>query len=165
MSTQKNLAARTPAEVLTIAPEALEVANTYLQYQDIKETARLCDIPTQLVAEILSRREVKAYIDEVFINVGFNNRFKARAAMDALLSKKFAEMEEADVGSSKDITELMALSHKMTMDHINAQIKLEELKEKNIKNQLNVQINNNNEGGGSSYEKLLHALMGEGRTV
>jgi len=82
-----------------------------------------------------------------------------------LLTKKFQEMEEADVGSSKDITELMALSHKMTMDHINAQIKLEELKEKNIKNQLNVQINNNAEGGGSSYEKLLHALMGEGRTV
>lgn len=165
MSTTKNLPAKTPAEVLTIAPEALEIANTYLQCQDLQETSRLCDVPITTVTELLGRREVKAYIDEVFYNVGFNNRFKTRALMDAILKKKLQEMEEADVGSSKDIMELMALSHKMTMEHLNASLKLEEMKERNIKNQLNVQINNNNEGGGTSYEKLLHALMGEGRTV
>lgn len=164
MSGTKNLPNKTPAEVLTIAPEALDIANAYLQCQDIKETSRLCDVPVTMVTDVLARREVKAYIDEVFFNVGFNNRFKARSAMDALIKKKFQEMEEADTGSSKDILELMALSHKMTMEHLNAQMKFEEMKERNIKNQVNVQINEAG-GGGSSYEKLLYALMGEGRTV
>lgn len=147
----------TPAEVLDISPEALEVANCYLQDQDIHKVADQLDITPELVTQILSRKEVKAYVDNVFMNLGFNNRFKMRAAMDAILAKKFQELNDSDMGSTKDIAELLALSHKMTMDEMSRQIELEKLRQTNIKNQLNVQINDN--GGGSKYENLMKALM------
>lgn len=150
-------ALHTPAEVLDISPENLDVANAYLQFQSIKEVADTLDIGTDLVSQILSRREVRAYIDNVFLDVGFNNRFKMRSAMDALISKKFQELEEAEIGSSKDIADLLALSHKMSMDILDRQIQLEKLKESNIKSQVNVQLNEF--GSGSKYNSLLEKIM------
>lgn len=141
MTTQ--IANKNPAEVINISPEALEVANTYLALQDIQAVASNLNISPDQVSLILSRREVKAYIDHVFLDYGFNNRFKLRGIMDTIIEKKLQEMEEADVGSNKDITEIITLSHKMTMDVLNAQIKLEQIRGNNtIKNQTNVQINN-----------------------
>jgi predicted HTH domain antitoxin len=146
-----------PAEVLDISPEALEVANCYLQVQNIHETAEQLDIPREMVTQILSKREVKAYIDHVFMNLGFNNRFKMRAAMDALIQKKFQELEESETGSSKDIAELLALSHKMTMDELTRQIELEKLRQSSIRTQTNIQINDGS--GGSKYETLIQKLL------
>jgi predicted HTH domain antitoxin len=146
---------QSPAEVLDISPEALEVANCYLQTQDLNETSEVLSIPREIISQILAKREVKAYIDHVFFNLGFNNRFKMRAAMDAVLQKKFQEMEEAETGSSKDIAELLALSHKMSMEEMGRQIELEKLRQTNIKSQVNVQIND----GGSKYETLIQRLI------
>jgi hypothetical protein len=106
-----NLPSTTPAEVLDISPENLEVANAYLQCQDIKETAATLDIPTELVTQILAKREVKAYVDHVFMNIGFNNRFKMRSAIDAVIKQKFQELQDSQMGSTKDIADLLALSH------------------------------------------------------
>lgn len=147
----------TPAESLDISPEALEVANVYLQCQDIKETSETLEIAPELVSQILSKREVKAYIDHVFMNVGFNNRFKMRDAMDAVLKQKFRELEESGMGSTKDIADLLALSHKMSMDELDRQIKLESLRQANIKNQTNIQINSDD---GSRYSSLIQTLLG-----
>jgi hypothetical protein len=149
-----NLPTHTPAEVLAISPEYLEIANSYLQLQDIRATSEELDLPPEIVTETLNRREVKAYIDHVFFNMGFNNRFKMRRAMDAIIQKKFQELEESETGSAKDIAELLALSHKMTMDEMSKQIDLEKARSANIKNQLNVQVNN----GGSKYDNLIRQL-------
>ena len=100
----------TPAEVLDISPEALEVANCYLQNQDIDEVATTMDIPREMVTALLYKKEVRAYIDNVFFNLGFNNRFRMREAMDAIIKKKFQELEESETGSSKDIAEQIARS-------------------------------------------------------
>lgn len=145
-----------PAEVLDISPEALEVANCYLQVQSLDAVSEELDLPKEMVTQILSKREVKAYIDNVFMNLGFNNRFKMRKAMDALIQKKFQELEESETGSSKDIAELLALSHKMTMDELSRQIELEKLRQTSIKTQTNIQIN---DGGGSKYETLIKRLL------
>src|SRR3990167_3316298 len=108
ITTSNNLPSTTPAEALDISPEALEVANCYLQVQSLSEVSSTLDMPLDLVSRVLSRPEVRAYIDNVFSNLGFNNRFKMANAMDALIAKKFRDMDEADVGSSKDISELLA---------------------------------------------------------
>jgi hypothetical protein len=115
-------------------------------------------LPTDEITEVLNRREIKAYIDNVFLDVGFNNRFRMRAVMDAVINKKLEEMDSADIGSGKDIIEIMALSHKMAMDQLDRQIKLEEAKAKNqhIRNQVNVQVNGDT---GSKYENLIQRLM------
>jgi hypothetical protein len=144
-----------PAEVLDISPEGLEIANCYLQLQDIEKVAEELDITRDMVSTYLSKKEVKSYIDNVFMNLGFNNRFKMRRAMDAVLQKKFQEMEESETGSSKDIAELLALSHKMSMDELSRQIELEKLRQSSVKTQTNIQINN----GDTKYETLIRQLV------
>lgn len=151
---QQNL----PAETLQIAPESLEVANCYLQLQDARRVADELDLPVTLVTEILARREVKSYVDHVFMDTGFNNRFEMRAAMDALIKKKFQEMHEADVGSTKDITELLALSHKMSMDLLDREIQLAKAQQATgPQKQVNVQINEGLDG--SKYSHLINRLI------
>lgn len=151
---QQNL----PAETLQIAPESLEVANCYLQLQDARRVADELDLPVTLVTEILARREVKSYVDHVFMDTGFNNRFEMRAAMDALIKKKFQEMHEADVGSTKDITELLALSHKMSMDLLDREIQLAKAQQSTgPQKQVNVQINEGLDG--SKYSHLINRLI------
>lgn len=162
MST-KALATAHPAEVIDISPEALEVANCYLMTQDAQKVSNDLGIPVEMVTQMLGRREVKAYIDHVFFDTGFNNRFRMRSAMDALIQKKFEELDEAGSGSSKDIAELMALSHKMTIELMDREIKLEALRGRNtnIKSQVNVQINEGGAAasGGSNYGNLLERLI------
>lgn len=151
------LPAQHPAEVLALDPEGLEVANLYLELGSIPKVSEALGIGTELVVQQLKRTEVKTYIDGVFRDMGFNNRFKMRKAMDALISKKFQELDEAGVGSSKDIADLLALSHKMTMEELDREIALEKVRGANIKSQVNVQINDG--GGGSNYGTLLERLM------
>jgi len=152
------LPAQHPAETLQIDPEGLEIANCYLQTQSLSKVAEDLGISTELVASQLNRREVKSYIDQVFKDIGFNNRFKMRKAMDMLISKKFQELDEAGVGSSKDIADLLALSHKMTMEQLDREIQLEKVRANNIKSQVNVQINDGG-GQGSNYGSLLEKLL------
>ena len=151
----KNLPTTHPAEVLTISPEALQVANCYLTTQSAQAVAENLDIELELVTTILARREVKAYIDQVFFDTGFNNRFRMRDAMDQIIQKKFQELDEADVGSGKDILEILALSHKMTMETLDRQLQLEKLKSSNLRTQTNIQINE----GGSNYHTLIERLV------
>lgn len=147
-----------PAETLQIAPEALEVANAYLQLQDAQKVAHELDLTPDLVTEILRRREVRAYIDTVFMDTGFNNRFQMRAAMDALIKQKFTELHEAGTGSTKDISELLALSHKMSMDLLDREIQLEKLRSgTGPQKQVNVQINEGLDG--SKYSQLVSRLI------
>lgn len=158
----KNLPTTTPAEVLDISPESLEIANSYLELQDAQQVADNLDVPVHLVTQTLNRRDVKAYIDQVFFDVGFNNRFRMRAAMDAVIRKKFQELEEADIGSNKDIIELLALSHKMTMEQLDRQIELEKVKTSQIKSQVNVQINDAGgamPGDNTRYGRLIQQLV------
>lgn len=114
------------------------------------------------VADYLARREVKQYIDHVFMDTGYNNRFLMRRAMDALIKRKFQELEESDTGSSKDIADLLAQSHKMSMDLLDREIQLAKLQQGGAgpQKQVNVQIN---ELGDSKYSQLVQRLVsGEG---
>jgi hypothetical protein len=148
----------TPAETLAISPEGLSTANAYLQNPDVNKVAEILDIPAHIVADILDRKEVRAYINSVFFSTGFNNRFQVRDLMDTLIKKKLQDMDEAEIGSSKDITELMALSHKISMETLDKEIQLEKIRAgNNLKSQVNVQIN---EGiGGSKYSSLIEQLI------
>ena len=77
--------------------------------------------------------------------------------MDTIIKKKLEEMDDAGIGSSKDIKELLELSHKMTMDQLNAMIALKKLEESSVKTQTNIQIND--AGGGSKYGALVERLI------
>lgn len=148
-----------PVQAISISPESLEVANAYLSTQNVQKTAQELCITPQQVTEILDKREVRSYIDNIFLDVGFNNRFKMRNLMDAIISKKLQELDEADVSSSKDIADLLALSHKMTMEQLDRQIALEKVRSaNNVKTQVNMQVNEY--GGDTKYGSLISKLIG-----
>lgn len=151
-----------PAETVKISPEALEVANCYLQLQDARAVAHELDLDPETVTGYLQRREVKSYIDSVFFDSGYNNRFLMRRAMDALIKQKFAELEESQMGSTKDIADLLQMSHKMSMDLLDREIALEKARSATgPQKQVNVQINEGLDG--SKYSQLVQKLItGEG---
>lgn len=154
-----NLPISSPAQSLNISPESLEIANCYLEFQSIDKVSDEMGFPKDMISEILDRREVKAYIDNIFADVGFNNRFRIRGVMDILIKKKLEELDEADVGSGKDIADLVAMSHKMSMDYLDRQIQLEKLRMGNgPKSQVNVQLNEFG-GDGSKYGSLISKLL------
>ena len=151
-----------PAEVVNISPEALEIANCYLQLSDARAVAQELDLDMAVVTEHLGRREVRRYIDQVFFDTGYNNRFLMRRAMDALIKRKFQELDESDTGSSKDIAELLQMSHKMSMDLLDRELQLEKIRAgaSAPQKQVNVQIN---ELDTSKYSQLVQRLVtGEG---
>lgn len=147
-----------PAETIKISPEALEVANCYLQLQDTKQVAEALDLTTDQVTEYLKRKEVRGYIDHVFQDMGYNNRFLMRKAMDAIIKQKFRELEESGVGSNKDIADLLQISHKMSMDLLDREIQLAKLQQapQGPQRQVNVQINDSDT---SKYAQLVQKLM------
>lgn len=151
-----------PAETVRISPEALEVANAYLQLNDARQVAQELDLDPEIVTNLLARREVKAYIDSVFFDSGYNNRFLMRRAMDALIKQKFSELEESQTGSTKDIAELLQMSHKMSMDLMDREIQLAKAQQAvGPQKQVNVQINDALDG--SKYSQLVQRLItGEG---
>ena len=147
-----------PAETIKISPEALEVANCYLQLQDTKQVAEALDLTPDQVTEYLKRKEVRGYIDHVFQDMGYNNRFLMRKAMDAIIKQKFRELEESGVGSNKDIADLLQISHKMSMDLLDREIQLAKLQQapSGPQRQVNVQINDTDT---SKYAQLVQKLM------
>jgi len=145
-----------PAETLSISPEALEVANCYLTNNSAQLVSEDLGIPLDRVCEILARSEVRGYIDRVFFDSGYNNRFLMRRAMDAIIKQKFEEIAEAGVGSGKDIADLLQLSHKMSMDLLDREIQLQKLRTESAPTkQVNVQINDD----GTKYSQLIHKLI------
>jgi hypothetical protein len=85
-----------------------------------------------------------------------------RRAMDALIKQKFSELEESQTGSTKDIAELLQMSHKMSMDLMDREIQLAKAQQAvGPQKQVNVQINDALDG--SKYSQLVQRLItGEG---
>lgn len=137
----------------TISPEGLELANAYLSFGSLKEAASSLAISPDKAAEILDRREVRSYIDQVYLDLGYRNRFRLGNLLDEIIEKKFEEAQESDMYTSKDLVDLIQLAHKMRMDELKAQ-----QQQTTIKNQTNVQINETPFGQGN-YGKLMDKLL------
>ena len=145
-----------PAEALRINPENLQIANAYLELGNIDKVSEALDIPRDLIAQTLDKREVRSYINQVYFDVGFNNRFNMNQLMTSIIQKKLKDMDEADVGSSKDIIEIIALFHKMNQDFRDHELALEKARGgSTITNQTNVQIN----GGMSNHDNLIEKIL------
>lgn len=133
-------------EFSPVSPEVVELVNTYIETMDIHVTATKMDLPIEDVTRMLQKEECQRYITEIFLNSGYRNRFKLGAALDRIIDKKLQELEEAEISSSKDILDILALAHKFRIDEIKALQKLEEIKNSKPKRQTNIQINNTTEG-------------------
>mgnify|MGYP001284498915 CR=1 FL=1 len=114
-------------ELTVISPEGLEVANTYLQFGNIKAVCESLQVTENKVVETLNKREVKKYIDTVYLDLGYRNRQNIATVMDEMIQSKLDEAQETGMYSSKDLADLLQQAHKMRMDEIKAQADLEKL--------------------------------------
>lgn len=136
---------------LRIAPENLEVANAYLTTGSALVAADMLNISPDRVYEVLERSEVKQYMNSVYLDQGYRNRFKLAQVLDKVIDEKLKEAEETGMYSSKDIADLIALAHKITIDHSKES-------KPSIRQQNNVQINS--PFGEGNYGKLMEKLLG-----
>ena len=144
-------------EITTISPEGIEVANTYLQYGNIREVCNYLCVSEDKVVAILNKREVKQYIDTVYLDMGYRNRNNLASVMDDMIASKLEEAVETGIYSKKDLADLLQMAHKMRMDEIKAQAELE--KATTDRNQTNVQINEGIPFGQGNYGKLMEKLL------
>ena len=150
-------------EITTISPEGLEIANCYLQFGNIRAVCDCMQVPENKVVDLLNKREVKMYIDTVYLDMGYRNKNNIAVVLDEMIASKLEEAKETGVYSSKDLADLLQMAHKMRMDEIKAQAELVKAESTNIKTQNNVQINS--EGlpfGQGNYGKLMEKLLKEG---
>jgi len=146
-------------ELTVISPEGLEVANSYLQFGNIKAVCESLQVTENAVVETLNKREVKKYIDTVYLDLGYRNRQNIATVMDEMIQSKLDEAQETGIYSNKDLADLMQQAHKMRMDEIKAQADLQRATQSNLKNQTNVQINEGIHFGQGNYGKLMEKLL------
>ena len=137
-----------------ISPEGLEIAETYLLYGDLKEAANALEMEPSEVSDYLNQREVKAYIDHQYLESGYRNRNRIADVLDRVIDLKLEEMEESEMGSKKDILEVLQFAHKLRMEELAAMSKTTG----GITNQTNVLIT---EAGGVNYNKLLGKIYAD----
>ena len=143
-----------------ISPEGLEVANAYLELGNIQAVCVRLKLDEGECSEILAKREVKGYIDQVYLDTGYRNRFKLATALDDdIIDRKMEEAEESEIYSNKDLADLLQMAHKMRMDEIKAQADLEKAKASNVKNQINIQNNGEVPFGQGNYGELMKKLL------
>jgi molybdenum cofactor biosynthesis enzyme len=111
------------------------------------------------VVEVLNKREVKKYIDTVYLDMGYRNKNNIASVLDEMINSKLEEAQETGIYSSKDLADLMMMAHKMRMDELKAQAELMKAEGANIKNQTNVQINEALPFGQGNYGKLMEKLL------
>jgi len=149
-------------EISTISPEGLEIANCYLQFGNIKAVTEFMGVSEDKVVQLLNKREVKRYIDTVYLDLGYRNKNNIGTLLDEMIQSKLEEAQETGVYSSKDLADLLQMAHKMRMDEIKAQAELLKAENSQIKNQTNVQINESLPFGQGNYGKLMEKLVNNG---
>jgi hypothetical protein len=146
-------------EISTISPEGLEIANCYLQFGNIRAVTEYMGVSEDKVVALLNKREVKKYIDTVYLDLGYRNKNNIGSLLDEMIQSKLDEAQETGVYSSKDLADLLQMAHKMRMDEIKAQAELLKAESAQIKNQTNVQINESLPFGQGNYGKLMEKLL------
>lgn len=141
---------------VAIEPESLKIIETYLENgSSIDETALVLGLTKEQVIYHLNRPESKNFLDSVFMDAGFRNRERFFGLMDTIIDKKLEEMEESGMYSGLDIVELLEKMHKMKIQEMQMQIKLEESKKAAAPAvQTNIQINSD-----ANYSSLIDRLV------
>ena len=142
-----------------MSPEGLEIANAYLEKGSIPAVCTKLGVSENEVTEILNKREIKQYIDTVFLDTGYRNRFKISETLDMLIEKKLEESEETEIYTNKDMADLLQMAHKMRIDELKAQTDLEKAKSQTVKTQVNIQDNSGTPFGQGNYGQLIKKLM------
>ena len=143
-----------------MSPEGLEIANAYLEKGNIPDVCVKLGVSENEVSEVLNKREIKQYIDTVFLDTGYRNRFKISETLDMLIEKKLEVADETEIYTTKDMADLLQMAHKMRIEELKAQTEMEKAKAQVVKTQVNIQDTSTVFGQGN-YGELIKKLMAD----
>ena len=83
-------------ETPSLDPVLLSVANEFLGGNDISDIAQKFDISPDRVTQIVEKKEVKSYIDNVYLTQGYLNRIKRINIINNVIEQKLAEYFEVE---------------------------------------------------------------------
>jgi hypothetical protein len=146
-----------PDSEWSMNPEAQTVCESYLITTDVTLTAQDLGIPKQKVVYYLNRPEVKRFLDTIYFEQGFLNRNRLQDILGEVMELKLEEMRDSEIGTKKDILDVVALLHKIRAD----EAKISSLGNEGPsgpKTQNNTQVNIG-AGFGDNYNALLEQIM------
>lgn len=141
-----------PVAEYKLSPESLRISEVYLSCLDITETARELDISQEEVTHFLNKKEVKRFMDTVWMEQGYRNRYKLGNLLDTIVESKLEEAEESEVYTNKDLLDVIQVIGKMRIEELKIMKDIEK-----ISSQTNVQIND--AGASSNLGKLIESLV------
>lgn len=130
-------------------PEALEFVEVYLSNLNIEQTANELQISVERATDLLKQKEVQRFMDTIFLEQGYMNRFKLASILEKVVESKLEEAEESGVYTGKDLVEVLTLIHKIQMDHVKVS------RESAPGKQTNVQVNNYGDNLGSLIDRIV----------
>lgn len=127
----------------SLDPALLVVANDYLAGQSLDKIAENHSLTMDQVTSIIESKDVKSYVDNVYLSQGYLNRVKRLAIINKVIDKKLEEAMDSDVYTKKDLLDWMKLLNDM-------ETQARPKREAGVA----VQINNN-------YDSLMKDLLGD----
>lgn len=138
-----------------ISPEGATIANTYLANAcSLLKTSQSLNLPTHEISATLQQPLVKIYVNNILRENGYRHMVVIAEKLDNLVERKWEELEEAGIGSHKDIADLLQLAHRMQSDM--AKLLQLDIAKPSGGNTKNTQVNIYGEG---SYGKLMEKLI------
>jgi hypothetical protein len=142
-----------PENEWKMSPEIMEVLDSYLITTDATLTAQSLGIDREKVIYYLNKPEAKRFIDQIYMEQGYLNRHRLQDILGEVMELKLEEIRESEIGTKKDILDIIALAHKIRSD----EAKIATPEANTPRNQTNVQINSG--GFGDNYNSLLEKIM------
>jgi hypothetical protein len=138
-----------------ISPEGAEIANTYLANAcSITATSKQLNLPSHEISATLHDPMVRNYVNGILRETGYQHMEKIVNKFDKIIDMKWEELEEAEIGSNKDIADLLNMVHKMRMEM--SRLLQADTAKAAPASQKNTQVNVFGEGKyGALMEKLL----------
>lgn len=149
-----------------MSPEGMDVIEAYLQCgSDVPSAARSLGMSEIAFRDIMSRSEVKNYLNDIFMESGFRNRDRLFGVLDEVIKRKLEELEETGMGSDQDIMDILWKAHKMKMEEMKMMVELEKAKAavRAPANQTNIQNNIIAGAGDQNYMDLITSLATGGK--
>ena len=143
-------AQQNPVAEYKLSPEALQISETYLSCLDITATAKNLDITVEEVTLFLNKKEVKRFLDQIFLSQGYMNRHKLSGILDKVIDSKLEEAEETGIYTNKDLLDVLTLISKIRQD----ELKILQANDK-IGTQTNIQVND--ASASSNLGKLIES--------
>ena len=102
-----------------ISPEVFSTLECYINNNfSADATCASLKIPKDELFEVLDSKEAKNYLNVLFQEFGYLNRFKFFSLMDEMIESKIQEARETEFYSKKDLLEIMEKYHKMKMEEL-----------------------------------------------